>query len=454
MIRPLTLLALALFPAVLHAEAVRLAEDRDAARVLRTTVALEVDGKLITPKLGGENSLKLEVRANHEFRARSLPPAGRDEAALRSLRRYDEAEARIAVEGNRSTADLASDRRTFVADGRGDGIRFHAPDFLLTTAEIDLLDTPADPLGIVAILPGDDREVGDTWTAPHWATQMLAGLEALEKGSIECTLKSVTGGIARVEFAGEIVGGRRGARVQLDIEGHYLFDIEEAYVTHVEMKQTDERTIGPVSPGVNVTASVTVDREPTSNDRGVSSGYAASLPLEPKPLALLVSHPLPWNAELRLDRSWYLFHQTGQVALLRRMRNGTLVAQCNVRRIEPAAPGRHLPEDKFVEDVSASLGEQLEKIAESGEIETDDDRFAYRVAAVGQNVVGMGDEAKSVPMHWIYYLVASPSGRQLSFVFVVESELLPQLGGSDEAIVRASRFVETKPPTRAARRDR
>lgn len=455
MIRPLLVaLVLSPLPSVLRAESVRLAEDRSPDRVVATDVALRVDGKLLTPDLAGTKSLKLKVRAAHEFRARPLPPAGRDAMALRSLRRYDAAEAEIVVETNTSTSDLASDRRTFVADGRPDGVRFHAPDFLLTTSEIDLLDTAADPLGVVALLPGDDREVGDTWNVPHWGAQMLAGLEALEKAEVECLLKSVAGSTARVNFSGTIVGGHRGARVELEIEGHYLFDVDDALLTHAELKQTDKRTIGPVSPGVEVTASVTIDRRETTDDRGITTAYASTLPLEAEPRSLLVSHPLPWNAELRLDRSWYLFHQTSRVALLRRMRSGTLVAQCNVSRIEPAAPGRHLSTDRFADDVRTALGDQMEKIEQQGEIDTGDDRYAYRVTAVGNNVVGTGEDAKAVPMHWIYYLLASPTGRQLSFVFVVESELLPQLGGADEAIVRASRFVESNTPTRAASRER
>jgi hypothetical protein len=455
MIRPLLATLFVALPLVVRAQGVELAEPPDGKQVYDVEIALEVDGTLRTRALAGAvQSLDLEVRAKHEFRERALPPAGRDAAALRALRHYGVAEARIVVAKNQSSSNLAEDRRTFIADGRPDGVRLHALDFPLSSGEIDLLDVPGDPLAIRGLLPGDTREVGDTWSPPGWAQQMLAGLEALEEGNVRCTLKSVASGIARIDFAGRITGARRGSSVDLDIDGHYLFDTAGGHVSHVELEQRDERTIGPVSPGMKVTAKVTADRRPTANDDGVTAGYARTVPLEPDQRSLLLAHPLPWNAELRLDRSWYVFHQTPQVALLRRMRNGNLIAQCNVRRIEPAAPGRHLAEEKFVEDVSVSLGEQLERITEAKALDAGDDRYVYRVTAVGRNTVGEGDRAEAVPMQWHYYLVAAPSGRQLSFVFVVETALLPQLDGADEAIVRAMRFIDRKAPTRAATNDR
>lgn len=437
------------------ADAVRLAEAGEETRAFSTTVSLEVDGKLVTRALGEKtNALDLEVRARHEFRARRLPPAGRDARALREVRHYDAAEARVVVAKNTSTSSLGDGRRTFVADGTRAGVRLHAPDFALSSRELDLLDVPGDILSILAILPGDERKVGDEWSAPTWAVQMLGSLEAIEKGELKSTLKSVEDGIARVEFSGTLSGGDEGAAVKLTFDGHYLFDTANAFVSHIELAQRDERTIGPVNPGINVTAKVTVDRKTTENDRYVSPGYARGIPLEAPPESMLIVHALPWNAELLLDRTWHVFHQTKQAALLRCVRNGSLVAQCNVTRVAAAAPGKHTDETKFRDDIVRSLGDSLDRIANSEGVDVGDERFVHRVTAVGENVLESTEGTKTIPMTWVYYLVADPSGRQLSFVFIVESELAKQLGGADEAVVRASRFVEPRLPTRAATRER
>lgn len=91
-------------------------------------------------------------------------------------------------------------------------------------------------------------------------------------------------------------------------------------------------------------------------------------------------------------------------------------------------PGKHVPEEQFQKDIVRSLGDKLTKVVSAEEIETDDGRFLYRVVATGNS---NGRE-----MHWIYYLCTDPDGRQVSFVFSTETELLETLNERDIDLIR------------------
>ena len=138
------------------------------------------------------------------------------------------------------------------------------------------------------------------------------------------------------------------------------------------------------------------------------------------------------------DRNWHVFHQTNELAILRLVEKGSLIAQCNVSRIQPAAPGEHTSEAQFRNDVAGALGKLLKSITKAEQIQATDKRFVYRVTALG--------ESNRIPMHWIYYLCADPAGRQTVLVFSVETKLLDQLSKRDLAIVGSLEFITPKRP--------
>ncbi|MBT4866357.1 MAG: hypothetical protein HON53_14735, partial [Planctomycetaceae bacterium] len=68
-------------------------------------------------------------------------------------------------------------------------------------------------------------------------------------------------------------------------------------------------------------------------------------------------------------------------------------------------------------------------------------RWLYRVTATGV--------AGNAPMHWFYYLCSAPDGRQVAFVYAVESKLVDQFGGQDIAQVRSLQFLPAATSTAA-----
>jgi hypothetical protein len=152
---------------------------------------------------------------------------------------------------------------------------------------------------------------------------------------------------------------------------------------------------------------------------------------------MLLRFDLPWGARFFHDRDWHLFRRTPQAAVLRLLDKGSFVAQCNIAKVPDAEAGKHTTEEQFQEDIHKSLGDKLKEIAKAEELESDDGVYRYRVTAIGQ----VGD----VPMTWLYYLCASPSGKQVGFVFAVETSLLERLANRDLAMVSSLVFLNLDP---------
>jgi len=127
---------------------------------------------------------------------------------------------------------------------------------------------------------------------------------------------------------------------------------------------------------------------------------------------------------------------------------GSLIAQCNITPIAPAAPGKHVDENQFQIDVQRALGADFRKIVQAEPIATKDKTFVYRVTAIGETRQPLPDgEAEITPMQWIYYLVASPGGEQVVLVFTVEAQLSERLGTQDVGMAASLEFLPPpKPP--------
>jgi hypothetical protein len=432
------------FAAAAEGESYQLEEPAGRSAVWRVDTRLNVRGELRTPEPGGKlRPLPLKVDANLRFLERRLPSAGRDAQSLRSMRHYEHAEADITVDGDRTASKLSEGQQVIVAHGRREGLQFYSPDSHLTTAEIELLHTPGDGLAVLGLLPPRAVEVGDAWTPESWVLQMLTGTEALLKGDMTCRLESVADGRANVSFDGRTEGAVDGTTTKITLAGKYVFDLNQNYVRHVELTQTEERTVGPVSPGMQVTASVVVDRSPSPYADRLTDQQAASVPLEPTADMLKVSLRTAGGLKLLHGRDWKVFHQAGRFAVLRWVEDGEMVAQCDVNVLDSTTPGTHITERQFEADVRKALGEQLEKITSAAPLPTNLGRFVYRVEAVGK--------VKDLAMTWRYYLVANATGRQAALVFSFESELAERLGNADRELAESLEFTTADSPKLSGR---
>lgn len=425
------------------AETKPLAEDYTDGREFVVSVKLKLAGQSQTAT--GKNKatgLKLAVAGDLSYRERRLPPAGRDAQALRGVRLYDRAKAEIAVSGQTSYPRLRKQIKLIVAEGRREGIRLYSPQEPLFSSEIDLLQVPGDSLAALSLLPGRVVDVGETWKLDDWAMQVFTALEAVEKGQIECTAKSVAQSLMRVEFNGEVTGAIYGALTTINVSGHYVFDLKAGYLKRLELKQTEKRSIGTVSPGLDVEANVTLERSLQNGAKQLSDTALQGIPLEPNPASLLIVFDSnSWDVRLHHPRLWHLFKHEQSVAVFRLVEKGSLIAQCNVAQLKTMKPGKHTSEEKFLKDIQVTLGEKFQGVNSTERIKGDaiggeQGLYLYRVESFGQS--------NGVDAVWIHYLVAAPDGRQMALIFTVGKDHVEKLAARDLELATSLEFLQPR----------
>lgn len=422
-------------PFVAMAEKYSLTEEADDGRLFAIQFNGTVEGKLKTAASKGKvMTMPLKVKANLYFQERRLSGTGRNAATLRTLRYYERAAAEIDVADQTSFNQLSSTHKLIVAQGTRERVLFYSPTLMMKPNDIELLNVPGDSLAMLGFLPEEEVKISDTWEPANWVIQMLTSTEAISKSKLVCKLESVKNGIAHVSFEGTVDGATSGTDTKSTITGNYQYDIAKKHLSQVELTQTEKRSVGATSPGMDVTATIKFTRTLLKNKKHLTDKLANSIPLNPDPKLLKVAFDSSWRARIMLGRSWKVFHKNASVAVLRLLEKGSFIAQCNMAYVPTVASGQHLPEKRFIANVRATLGDRLEKIVKQEEVKTGDQRYLYRVVSTGI--------ANEIKMHWIHYLSAAPDGRQTSFTFSVESKLLEKLAERDLEIVKSIQYLD------------
>jgi hypothetical protein len=437
--------------AILHAavgraaERVALREDVADGRIRNVTVEMNVDGKLF-PEPGPDKSLKLAVEGRFDYAERRLPGTEREAASLRGIRYYKMAKAGIQAGEQTSNSALRKGQRLIVAHGQLDGIELFSPSGPLTYGELELLQVPGDSLALLGLLPDSTVEVEETWKPGDWVLPLLTGVEAIEKGDLKCKLESTAGGEAVISFRGEVTGATVGAAAFVGVEGRLVYDLGEKIISRMELTQTEKRSVGAVSPGLDVVARITLDRRVTERPVHLTDRDLANLPLEPNDVNRLLMFDAPaWNVRFYHDRRWHLFQQNSELALLRLLDKGGLIAQCNIKKLADAEPGKHVSQEQFQADIQQTLGSHFQEFVQTEKLKVRDGLFVLRVLAVGTIERRKEKEVELAPVQWIYYLVASADGRQLSFVFSVDPANVKELDNRDLSIVAGLEFLTPRP---------
>jgi len=423
------------------ADAFSLTEDYTNPREFAVTVEMKVTGKM-QASAGDKKTainMKLNAEAELDYDERRLPPAGRDSRALRCVRYYRSAHASIQVDGQTTLPRLRQKNKLIVAEGQPNGVRYHSPERPLFFTELELLGAPGDSLSVLALLPTRDVEIGDTWKPDDWAAQFFTSLEAVEKGGIECTAKSLENDLLQVHFAGEFTGAIYGAFTTVTVDGDFWFDVKNSFFTKMVLKQTEKRTIGVVSQGLDVEAQVTLNRALKTGKKSLSDESLAGVPLEPNPANLLIAFDSnAWNVRFYHDRLWHLYKHERDSAAFRLVDHGSFIAQCKIAPLKTAKPGEHLAEDRFLKDIQTTLGEQFQGVTsveriKGNAVDGEDGRYIYRVETFGK----IGDHEVT----WIHYLIAASDGRQIALIFTVGKDVQEKFEGRDLQLATSIEFL-------------
>ena len=262
---------------------------------------------------------------------------------------------------------------------------------------------------------------------------MLTGLDAVVKGELVCTLDSVKTGIALIKMDGSLEGAAVGSFTEVKVSGNFEYNIEGKFIWRSDFVQTEKRAIGPISPGLDITARIRLLRQPSSaSGRLGEQKVIDESTIEPLETARFLRFESPWNIGVRHGRHWHACQVDERVAKFRLLDEGNLIAQCDMASIGAAKPGEHLAEQIFLADIRQALGTRMKSMTKGEVISSADRKFIYKVSAEG------GVEGRQVT--WDFYLVADPSGRQASLMFAGETDVAEKLAKYEREIVDSLKF--------------
>lgn len=358
-------------------------------------------------------ALKVDTRLEFAERVVAVDAAS---VPTRSVRNVARASATIGGEAKPATSTLRPEVAALLAARRADlAVDVVSLGGALTRPELELVGGPGDPLALPALLPTRPVAVGDHWTVGDLAARNLSGYDALAANALEATLEAVDAATARVRLLGTVRGSALGGEGSMACDGTLTFDRAARTIRRLDLNRAEARRPGPVESGLDVRSVLSVVQSPAGADALGLDDNLATVAGQADPAgeraALLFTSP-DGICSLRHDRDWHLFWDGDRQVIFKRLDHGELVAQLNMAAGPDAGAGRHQDPNQFREDIRRALGGRFVRVAAQGEVEgMPAGTFAYRVVIEGRQ--------EKTPVLWIYYLVASPAGRQLIATFTL-----------------------------------
>ncbi len=418
-----------------------LAAQPKSGELSRVTAQLEVGGNLKVVAEGKVKPLPMSVVAQLAYDELVLTT---EADHLSSLRYYDRAEATIKIEKGGAKPSLRPSHRLIGADWGSAGITLFSPHGPLKRDELDLLALPANSLVIDALLPSEPVSIGESWRHTEALLAALLDLDAVSTSDVTSTLKNATAQrSATIEMAGKLEGAIHGVSTKIELKGRYTFDFARRRITHLVLLANEDRSIGHVATGVDVTSKVTLTLSPLAESQHLSADSASEAEFIADPLRNPLLHESTLGGfRMFLDRRWHAVNDDSKLLTLRFVDRGDLLAQCNISPLVKAAPNQHVTLDRFQADIREALGKNFGQFLRATAGNDTQGRVLYSVVAHGS--------VSDLPIEWHYYLVADSEGRQVAFAFTVEEGLIERLGDADRVLVGSVELFEPAPVNTAA----
>ena len=407
-------------------EGISLVDSADPNRTTHVEYALKIEGTLLTPSQKGTSEWNLNSSGKFVFDQRRFPSDATGPLALRGVRRFATAETESIVGKDHVTSVVLPPQARLIHLYGGEYQLLQlSPDVRLTRPQVDLLQIPCDPIVAASLLPARNlKDQDEKWNADSWVIPMLVGVDAAVSQSATCRLKSLTASEAVVTFEGTAEGAVTGSATKVTLNGELSFDRTHKLIRSFKAVQSEKREPGPFSPGLNVKATIAW----TQSFAAPASHLPDTMPEQvPDGQKLLLTLATPGQVLLLHNRNWHVFHETAEMAMLRMMHNGSLVAQCNISPSPSVPAGESTSEQEYLDEVQAAIAERKGAVKSS---KIHDDINGWRV----HHVRALG-KANDKTLIWDYFLCTAKSGQQTSLIFSYAAEDEKLVAGSPEQMV-------------------
>ena len=424
--------------AVRDSVTIDLSEPAGSQRVTHIKYSLQISGKLTTPSAAGNTDWDLNSSATFTFDQRRFTSEAAGPFAVRAVRRFQDAETTATVgKAHKTSVMLPQQSRLIHVHGGDLQLIQFSPDVRLTRPQLDLLQFPCDPLAATGLLPARNlKDKTEKWNADFWVVPMLSGIDASVSQSATCSLKSLSDSEAVILFECKGVGAITGSATEIELNGELVFDRAKRMTRSLRATLVEKREPGTVSPGLDVTAKMAWSQDIAETSSSLPETMGDAIPDERKLLLTLVT---PWRILLLHNRDWHIFHETSEMVMLRMLREGALVAQCNLATAPLMSAGKFTEESEYLAEVEQAVSGRGGRILSSRIIPDQNGWRMHHIQAAG--------EANSKALLWDYYLCTAKTGEQISLVFSHADEDQKIFSGVVEQMLSSLTIRSSRPKT-------
>lgn len=417
----------------------------------RIRIKLDVAGEIFAPAGRDAPPIRRPISVDARF---DFIETRSDDSERSVIRRYRDAAADVRIDGAVRTARLPVDARELRFAIRGAMPIPSLETGYLTREELDLVETPFDPLLINLLLPTAPLAIGDSWSVAADTVAGLLAIDTVESGGLDAKLVDVVDGRATVKLSGIIDGAVDGVPTHAVVEGTYAVAAGDAAggvrlgsdVTNLAVTIQERREASHVAPGFDVEARLTVargaDENPIDDDvrpaEQVAAGYRRRGVGKP---GFVWQRDPAGRYELVHDARWRAIEDGPEGLVMRFVDRGALVAQCSITAL-PRASSQSPPTIAEVErDLERSLAGQFGRFEHSSEATRSDGVRLVRVVATGR--------VDGLPFRWIHVVLTDLAGHRLVATCTLEESLEKRFGTSDRELVDGIRFPSDAESTEA-----
>ena len=420
-------------------------------------IAIDVTGQLKLNADGKEvRKLPMQVKGTLEYVERQLPtvpaPAkadGKTTAATigRWARYYQTAVAKITLAEQPVEQGLREDRRLFAINNEPTAAVLFSPMGPLTREELELVDIPFGTTQLARLLPKGKvaTGVGSSWKLADSDVSALLCLDNVSQHDLSVTFNEITGGEAKATLTGKVQGAVAGVSTELEITANFNYTLAQQQVTWLSATLQEDRAIGHAQPGYSAETKLKVIVETAESPVEVSDKSLGELPTVASIGTTLIDfQSIEANFTLAHDRRWRTMADSKDLAIMRMVDKGDLIAQCNISRQPPLPKGSQLTLEGFQAEIRKNLGKTFGQFVEAGQSVNDRGQRVLRVLITGM--------ASELPIQWTYYHISDEAGNRAVIVVTLESSLVEKYPALDTQLLAGFNFtgVPETPPTKSS----
>ncbi len=398
----------------------------------RNKLVLELEGKLLVnepDKASKQKSRNADVKASSTVDYFEFAAMDGKSQVVAAARDFLQAEAEHWVAGNASKSKLRDAcKQTIVINHENQWQQFCQAEPMLVT-EVELLLAPLNTNVIELLLPEVPAKIKQPWSISNEAARELFNLEAVHQSTLVASITKVEEGVASMELTGEIQGTANSVSTELKVKGNFQAKLasECAIVSWVALAVQEKRAISQSEPGFDLVARIRLIREEQPHEWSIDRQQLLELSAANHDSQLTIKHGSAMGRYTFLaDRQWKTYIDTGEESIFRLIQNNTIVAQCNVTRLPKLDAGKQLTLAALQQEIRQSLKDNSPTIVEAAERVTANKLRLMRVVVTGQS--------QEIPIQWIFAHMSDDSGRRVSLVFTMGTNMAEQFAGADEQI--------------------